>query len=144
MKRQDGFTLLSAMLALGIFATALFLIVSIIGVVANRFQDQGGSSLKETSLFFSQTASELHLSDEVATSENHEQLFLKKGAAEITYKNDRQRIVRLVGGQGYEIVLQHVKDVHFYSDGTFLAIQIVDSSNRSHYWMDRLYMSGEE
>ncbi|WP_010632181.1 competence type IV pilus minor pilin ComGF [Sporolactobacillus vineae] len=136
MNHQKGYTLLSMMLALSIMMITLGLVISLIHVLAARFQDDQGSR-QEVSLFFLQTASELNLSDSVRTAPDHQQLVMKKGTSNIVYqKLSKQRIVRQVDGAGYEIVLQHVKSAEFYSDGRYMMIKIVDSSDRQYFWAD--------
>ncbi|WP_100488602.1 competence type IV pilus minor pilin ComGF [Sporolactobacillus pectinivorans] len=139
MRNQNGFTLISMMLALSIFTVALILAGSLLHMVSSRFKDDL-SVQKEINLFFAQTATELHLSDAVSTSPDHQKLFIEKGNEKVNYeRSNPQRVIRLVSGQGYEIVLQHVKSIRFDSDGRFLAIQITDSNNRQFFWADMLY-----
>lgn len=141
MKNQDGFTLLSMMLSLSVLAVALFLAVSVLSGMAKRFEDQAGSFRKDVRLFFSQTSRELHLSQTVGCSPDHRQLILNKNSEQVVYQpDDPQRIIRRVGGQGYEIVLQHVKNVQFQCSGTLVSIKVTDTLDRSYSWSDRLYI----
>lgn len=139
MRDQKGYTLLSMMLALSVLMVALILATGLIHVLAARFQDDQGTR-REISLFFLQTATELHLSDSVQASPDHQQLLIKKGTSNVVYqKLSKQRIVRQVDGAGFEIVLQHAKDVAFNSDGRYLTIKIVDSMDRQYFWADMLF-----
>jgi Competence protein ComGF len=139
MNNQKGYTLLSMMLALSILMVTLFLVIGLIHVLAARFQDDQGAR-REISLFFLQTASELHLSDSVQASPDHQQLLIKKGLSNVVYqKMSKQRIVRQVNGEGYEIVLQHAKAVAFDSNGRYITIKIVDTRDRQYFWADMLF-----
>jgi competence protein ComGF len=136
MSHQKGYTLLSMMLALSIMMITLTFVIGLVHVLAARFQDDQGNR-REVSLFFLQTASELHLADSVQAAPDHQQLIMQKGTSHIVYqKLSKQRIVRQVDAAGYEIVLQHVKSVEFYSDGRYVTIKIVDNKDRQYFWAD--------
>ncbi|GGL61471.1 competence type IV pilus minor pilin ComGF [Sporolactobacillus putidus] len=141
MKNQDGFTLLSMMLALSILTITLFLAVSTLSVMGKQFEDNASITHKDVRLFFSQTSRELHLSQTVSCSPNHRQLILNKNNEQIVFQPSYpQRVIRLVNGLGYEIVLQHVKNIQFQCTGAFVSIQVIDTQGRSYYWSDRLYL----
>lgn len=144
MRNQDGFTLLSMMLALSILTVTLFLATSAIAVLVNRFEDDAGFR-KEVALFFNQTSRELHSSQAVSCSQDHQQLILSKDGEQIVFKRTNpQRLIRLVGGKGYDIVLQHVKSVRFQASGNLVSMQIVDNRDHSYYWIDQLYLDRSE
>jgi competence protein ComGF len=140
MRNQNGFTLLSMMIALSVLLIIVGLMVAVTQFMTNRFESRLDTQ-KETRIFFVQTATELHLSQTVSSSSDHRSLILKKGTETITYKSvSPGRVIRQVSGQGYEIVLQHVKNAFFQSDGTYVSIQVIDEANHSYYWDDRLYV----
>ncbi|TGA99615.1 competence protein ComGF [Sporolactobacillus shoreae] len=139
MNNQKGYSLISMMLALSIFTIALLLAASLFHIVAGRFKDDFSQD-REINLFFAQTATELHLADGMNSSPDHKKLMLERTGGIVTFeRSNPQRIIRTVGGQGYEIVLQHVKDIWFEKKGRFVSIQITDSNGREHFWADMLY-----
>ncbi|RYM02197.1 competence protein ComGF [Sporolactobacillus sp. THM7-7] len=140
MKNERGFTLLSMMMALALMTVVLFLAASVIASLAHRFEDNFGFR-KELSLFFSQTSREMHLSHGVTCDANGRQMTLDKGFEKVSFKASwRNRVVRQVGGAGYDIVLQHAASVRFQCRGETAAIEVVDDQNRTYYWIDRLYI----
>ncbi|RYL90987.1 competence protein ComGF [Sporolactobacillus sp. THM7-4] len=143
MNNERGFTLLSMIMALGIMMIALLLATSVMSVMSHRFKDDLGLR-KEISLFFIQTSRELHSSQGVKCYDSPSQMILTKDNQQISFiKSNPNRVIRQVGGQGYEIVLQNVRDIRFQSSGPFVSIQVVDMQNHSYFWQDQLYLMKE-
>ncbi|MCQ2008405.1 MAG: competence type IV pilus minor pilin ComGF [Sporolactobacillus sp.] len=143
MKNQAGYTLLSMMLALSIFLIIISLAIGVTQFMNQRFQLRLDTQ-KETRVFFMQTATELHFSQHVSCSTDHQTLTMKKGTDRVSYTFlSNGRIIRQVNGAGYEIVLQQVKHAAFHSDGEFVSIRVTDKANRNYYWDDRLYVKDD-
>jgi competence protein ComGF len=143
MKDQSGFTLLSMMLALSILLVIISLAVSITQFMTQRFQPRLDTQ-KETHIFFAQTSTELHLAHSISSSSDQRTLTLKKGSNLISYSLvSPGRIIRKVNGDGYEIVLQQVKDVSFQTNGEIVSIRVTDKANRTYYWDDLLYVKDD-
>ncbi|MET1247682.1 competence type IV pilus minor pilin ComGF [Sporolactobacillus sp. STCC-11] len=143
MNDQNGFTLLSMMLALSTLLVIISLIVSITQFMTHRFQPRLDTQ-KETQIFFTQTATEIHLSHSVSSSSDQQTLTLKKGTDFVSYSFESPgRIVRKVNGDGYEIVLQQVKKVTFQTNGEFVSIRVTDKADRAYYWDDFLYVKDD-
>lgn len=143
MKNQSGFTLLSMMLALSTLLVIISLAVSITQFMTQRFQPRLDTQ-KETQIFFSQTSTEIHLSYSVSCSSDQRILTLKKGTDLVSYSFESTcRIIRRVNGDGYEIVLQQVKDVTFQTNGEFVSIRVIDKADHAYYWDDFLYVKDD-
>jgi competence protein ComGF len=143
MKDQSGFTLLSMMLALSTLLVIIGLTVSITQFMTQRFQPRLDTQ-KETQIFFAQTSTEMHLSRSVSCSSDHRTLTLKKGADLVSYSLvSPGRIIRKVNGDGYEIVLQQVKDVSFQTNGEIVSIRVTDKADHAYYWDDFLYVKDD-
>ncbi|MFT8317507.1 MAG: competence type IV pilus minor pilin ComGF [Sporolactobacillus sp.] len=140
MKNQKGFTLLSMMLALSIMAISLILVVSVTKELVNRFNDQLGLK-KDISLFFSQTALELHYAQSVHSTGDGRQLILDKNGTQVSYQwQATHRIIRQVNGSGYEIVLQHVSRASFLTSGSYIRIEVTDDQGHVYDWSDKCYL----
>lgn len=144
MRKQEGFTLLSMMLGLTIFMVVLILLVSVSKIMVNRFDDSLGDR-KEMTLFLAQLSRELHYSQSVFSSDNQQVLYLDKGTERISYKQSNpNRLIRQVNESGYDIVLQHAKNVLFQTSGNLLSIRITDTDDHTYYWNDQLYLKKED
>lgn len=140
MKNQNGFTLLSMMLALSIMAVSLILVVSVTKEIINRFDDQLGLK-KDVFLFFSQTSLELHYAQAVHCAGSGSQLILEKNGDQVSYQwTAAHRIIRQVNGSGYEIVLQHVSHADFVNNGSYIRIEVTDDQGRIYDWSDKCYL----
>lgn len=143
MRRSEGFSLLSMMLALFILSFVLLLAVSLEKVIVDRTLHQE-ETIQACFLFFAQTGSEIHKANSVHESANGRQLTLDKDGAQISYSWDyRHRIIRKVNGAGYEIVLFHVADVFFQCLQNQVWIEVTDDQGHHYNWQDQSYMDSD-
>lgn len=143
INRQDGFTLLSMMLALSFLAIVLVLTSSVMLSINRHFKDPLNLR-KEVNIFFAQTSVELHASDAVSCTDASKQLIFQKDGRDVSFSHDsKNRVVRKVNGAGYDIVLRRIADISFQCNGPFVSIRVTDTDNHRWFWIDRLYL-GEE
>lgn len=138
MNNQKGFTLLSMMLALSALMAALFLVTAIVMTMSHHFKDDLADH-NEIYIFFLQTAEEIHQAQSLTCADNQLSLLLADGT--IDFKQSGLRVYRQVNGEGYDIVLQHARSIHFQCSGRLLSIQIEDENHRQFQWSDQLYLN---
>ncbi|MFT8362134.1 MAG: competence type IV pilus minor pilin ComGF [Sporolactobacillus sp.] len=143
MKRAEGFSLLSMMLALFILSFVLIMAVSLEKVIVDRTL-RPEKTIQDCFLFFAQTGKELHTAQSVHASASGRQLTLDKNGIQITYSWDtRHRIIRKVNGAGYEIVLFHVANVFFQCVQNQAWIEVTDDQGHHYNWQDQSYMDSK-
>ncbi|MBM7646351.1 competence protein ComGF [Scopulibacillus daqui] len=131
MKNQNGFTLLSMMLAVSALGAAAFMLTLIMTSVEKGSNPLKANS-KEVYTFFHQVTSEIHQSSSLDCK--HNKLYLDKDSDRVSYQQSRQRVFRQVEGKGYDIVLQQVSNIKFFCKKDRVTIIVKDLNGKENHW----------
>lgn len=131
IKNKNGFTLISALIALMTICVLIFLLSQFFTVLRHVSQVTPSES-HDIWLSVHQLENEV-LDASTITVSDQTLTFILYGNT-ITYSQNGSRLVRQLNNQGFEIVLQSLSSVSFQKDGGLINMTIKTNQGVSYQW----------
>lgn len=132
LKKQNGLTLLTALLALFVLSIVILLFTQLTSVLRHIHTVQT-ANLSVPWITAHQLEFEL-LNGSNATVTNQVLSFSLNGQT-ISYFQNGTRLVRQLNNQGFEIVLQDLSTVEFHKTGSLISMDITMNQGRVDQWL---------
>ncbi|MFV0287949.1 MAG: competence type IV pilus minor pilin ComGF [Mycoplasmatales bacterium] len=128
---NQGYTLIEALMSLFIFAIVIVSLLNFLNVTKTNLDNN--YNFKEVSLFFSQIQEDFLESKKIKVKSSQELILNNYLNEEIEYKYDRNRLIRQKNHKGYEIMLNNVQSLEFYTKKHLLHLKIKFKNLKENY-----------
>ena len=123
--RNDGFTLIEMLFALGVFSLLMMFMTSVLANTTEwHLHDRNSHMRMEWNIFIRQLDLEIQTTGDFSVPKN-DVLLLKNEDEHITYEIYNNMVRRRVDGTGHEVVLQDIKRFQVSKENEMLTIVVM-------------------
>lgn len=122
-----AFTLLDALMGLLVMSVLIILIVQMMELVKDNYYENPNQ--RQVTLFLMQVQDDLIETKGIKTENNTFSLTLYNKDV-VTYSQEKNQLVRKVNDEGYEVVLNQIKEIKFWLENDIVYFSLIDENEQ--------------